>query len=1162
MKDYVLDSWHRILAQHRINQSIDGKENPLIVGLPECAKALAVADRFRQDNGPLLLLVSSADEVDAWQQNLSALLTEDEVLVLPRLSLLPFDACAHNPERSAARLRALSALATGKKSLIIATIDTAVRKLPPKEVFLAAHIQLAVGMDMEIADLAAKLTEMGYTREKMVDTPGSFAARGEIVDIFPIGLQRPLRLEFFDTEIESIRYFNPANQRSEETCKEDITLIPGQEIPLTNHVRIRAAERLNSEFQETLKKLEPNSRKNLRGIINPHLEYMAEGMWREGMEQLLYHFYPDAVSLFDYLPESAAVCADEIVKICDALENISEERLAYYNELLDGGKILPGYAENFMDNGALLAQLSRRSHFSFAVLPGKVPVEHQQQLRFGMRFVTGYVGQMDLFTEDMRTWQSRGYQIFFCASSGVRAENIRRLLQDNDIESALVGVLALNQGLEYPDGKLVIITEKELLGKEAKNRSRRKKHSSNKKGFDAFVDLKPGDLVVHENHGIGRFQGIERITVDSVARDYLHIDYAGTDKLFVPVDQMDLVQKYIGNEGAVPKLYKLGGASWSNVKKKVRASVADMTDELLKLYAAREHAQGFAFSPDTTWMNEFEDAFEYDETDGQLDAIRDIKKDMESSRPMDRLLCGDVGYGKTEVAMRAAFKAVCDGKQVAMLVPTTLLAEQHYHTFRERFRGYPVEIAAVSRFVPRKKQEEILTKAAAGKLDILIGTHRLLSKDIAFKDLGLLIVDEEQRFGVAHKEKIKKWRNNVDVLTLSATPIPRTLHMSLVGMRDMSVITTPPPERQPVETYVMEYNYHLLKNAINKELNRGGQVYYIHNRVNDIEKVQQQVQSMAPDAEVLVAHGRMTERQMEKVMTEFLEGEGDILVCTTIAESGLDIPNVNTLIVQDADHFGLSQLYQLRGRVGRSPRQAYAYFTYGAGKIINDDAQKRLAAIRDFTELGSGFKIAMRDMEIRGAGNILGPEQHGHIAAVGFEMYCKMVAQEMENGISGQTREPLPEREALQLDLGINAFIPDGYLPDSEIKIEVYKKIAAISSREEKAGLISEVEDRFGKMPQSVANLFAIGEIKWLATELLIRSMVCNNLGLNIRFFDDHKIEGSTLVQLAEKYGNLVKFNRKKGFSILLRLSNLPDQVKLEAITNFLQDLLAMQCEK
>ena len=1161
MRNDVLQCWHGLLAQERIRHSLAAKEQPMIVGLPECAKGLVVADLFSESSNALLVLVPKQDDVITWQQNLSALLPGEKVLTFPRLELLPFDVCAQNVEVAAARLRVLSALSKEEKVLVIAPIEAVARKLVPETAFRQSLFTLRVGEEREIADLAAKLVDMGYTREKMVDTMGTFAARGEIVDLFPLGASRPVRLEFFDTEIERIRYFNPDTQRSEEDWEGSLSLVPVREIPLPESVLRQGMERLRREFQNTLNKLEPTARKNLRQKINAYLESMAEHIWQDGMEHFFYHFYPEAASLLDYLPAGALVCLDESQKIVQTLEDCGEERFSYYDEMLNSGQILPGFIENFWETNHLLEQIDGFAHLSFLMLPTRSRVSYHQQLRFGMRFATGYVGQLDLFAEDMLIWQKQGYQIFFCASSSLRADNIRRLLRDREITAANVSVLPLTQGLEFPEGKLVILTEKELLGKVAKTKHRHRKAAS-QKGFDAFVDLKPGDLVVHENHGIGRFRGIERITVDSVARDYLHIDYAGNDKLFVPVDQMDLVQKYIGDEGAHPKLYRLGGNQWSRVKQKVRASVAEMADELLKLYAAREQAEGFAFSPDSNWMREFEDAFEYEETQGQLEAIADVKRDMESKRPMDRLLCGDVGYGKTEVAMRAAFKAVCDNKQVAMLVPTTLLSEQHYHTFLERFRDYPVEIGVVSRFVPRKKQTEILQKAADGRLDILIGTHRLLSKDIAFRDLGLLIIDEEQRFGVAHKEKIKKWRNNVDVLTLSATPIPRTLHMSLVGIRDMSIITTPPAVRQPVQTYVVEYYPHLIRNAMEKELRRGGQVYFIYNRVQDIERVQREVQELVPDAEVLVAHGQMTERQLEQVMSEFIAGRGDVLVCTTIAESGLDIPNVNTLIVKDADHFGLSQLYQLRGRVGRSPRQAYAYFTYGRNKLLQEDAKKRLAAIRDFTELGSGFKIAMRDMEIRGAGDILGPEQHGHIAAVGFELYCKMVAEEVESGLHHSASEAQPERETLQMDLGVNAYIPDSYLSDGEVKIEIYKRIAALTGEEEKNALLAEVAERFGKLPPEVENLFALGEIKDLANRLLIRSITPLGAALQIRYFEDHRLTGGVLVAIAEKYGQIVKYNQKKGFSMVLSVQHLPDRAKLEILRNFLRDMLAMQEEK
>ena len=1136
-------------------QWLQQKQQPLLVGLPDVAKAIFAANLYQQSQTSLLILTPNMDAANVWQQNLTALLPEAEVLMFPRLALLPFEVSGHNVEVAAQRLQALSALCAGRKVCLVTPISALVRKLVPQAVLRESHLQLQVGQDFPLEELAKKLVQMGYTRESMVDVSGTFSSRGGILDIFPLTSKRPVRLEFFDTEIESIRYFDPGSQRSQEALTGGIWLTPVREVPLSEETMAAGLRRLQAEFAATLKQLTPTARRHLREKFSPYLEWLQQGIWQDGMDHFFHQFYPTANHLLDYLPQAAPLLLDEPAAMEQTLDQIVAERDSYYYDLLEAGQILPSFAENFYKQEELLAAINARNHLGFALLAERSKILFGAAKSSGARVIPGYVRQMNLLAEDMQHWQKQGYRQYFCASSPLRANQMQELLQEYGVTSAQIGVAALSQGFEYPEGKLVVVTERELLGKTAKAKKRRLTRKDN--ALETFVDLKEGDLVVHANHGIGRYLGMERIQIDDVARDYLKIGYAGTDKLYVPVDQMDLVQKYIGNEGAAPKLYKLGGNQWQRVKSKVKASVQDMAKELLKLYAARQQAQGFAFAPDDHWQQEFEDAFEYEETPGQLQAIAEIKKDMESKLPMDRLLCGDVGYGKTEVAMRAAFKAVMNSKQVAMLVPTTLLAEQHYHTFQERFSGYPVRVAVVSRFVPAKKQKEILNDVKKGAVDILIGTHRLLSKDIAFHDIGLLIVDEEQRFGVAHKEKLKQWKENIDVLTLSATPIPRTLHMSLVGMRDMSVIDTPPEDRYPVQTFVVEYHPHLIKDALERELARNGQVYFVHNRVLDIQKVANEVQALVPNARVLIAHGKMSERQLEQVMTEFIAGNGDILVCTTIAESGLDIPNVNTLIVNEADHFGLSQLYQLRGRVGRSSRQAYAYFTYGKDKIVNEVAKKRLTAIRDFTQLGSGFKIAMRDMEIRGAGNILGPEQHGHIAAVGFDMYCKLVAEEVEAGLS-QTPKP-KEREAVQLDLGVNAFIPDSYLSDAELKIEVYKRIAAMSGDEaEEKALMQEVSDRFGKMPPVVENLFLLGDIKVLATQADISAIQHRGKQILLQFFPDHRLEGQHLVAIAEKFGKWTSFRQQKGFAIQLAIGNLPERKRLLALRSFLKELLAI----
>ncbi|MDD2221538.1 MAG: transcription-repair coupling factor, partial [Clostridia bacterium] len=655
------------------------------------------------------------------------------------------------------------------------------------------------------------------------------------------------------------------------------------------------------------------------------------------------------------------------------------------------------------------------------------------------------------------------------------------------------------------------------------------------------------------SQGIGRYLGVERLKVGENARDYLLIQYAGTDKLYLPVDQLDLLQKYIGSEGKAPKLYKLGGSEWQRVKARVRASVRDMAKELLALYAAREAAEGYAFSPDTPWQREFEDRFIYEETPDQLRAIEEIKADMENSKPMDRLLCGDVGYGKTEVAMRAAFKAVSDGKQVALLAPTTVLAQQHFRTFSERFADYPVSIAVLGRFTSSREQKSIVEKMAKGEIDLLIGTHRILSKDVKFKDLGLLIVDEEQRFGVAHKEKIKTLKTNIDVLVLSATPIPRTLHMALAGMRDMSVIETPPAERRPVQTYVLEYFDRLIKDAVQRELSRGGQVYFVHNKIMSIDRLADDLAELIPQARIAVAHGRMPEGELERVMSEFVEGKHNLLVCTTIIESGLDIPNVNTLIVNEADKFGLAQLYQLRGRVGRSERQAYAYFTYRPNHIINETAKKRLLAIRDFTELGAGFKIAMRDLEIRGAGDILGAQQHGHIAAVGFDLYCRLLREEIERGVDES--KPVVEEVNTQLDLDINAYIPDSYLADGNLKIEIYKRIAAARSLSELDELRAELLDRYGRIPAALNNLLLLGGLKTYTRALGIAAVSRKGSQIIMRLAQGRELKPESLMGLLAEYPGQICFRQKQDFLIIITVGDLKEREVIDSLMNILSRL-------
>ena len=752
----------------------------------------------------------------------------------------------------------------------------------------------------------------------------------------------------------------------------------------------------------------------------------------------------------------------------------------------------------------------------------------QNIVNFTCRQMQNFHGQMNVLKAEMERWTKNKYDVYMLANGTERADRLRRVLEDYKIPVPPLIEGNLQTGFEFPARHLAIITESEVFSNKQRKAHKTDRKMENAERIKSYLDLKVGDYVVHINHGIGKYVGIGTLVVDGIHKDYMHVQYAGGDKLSVPIDQIHLIQKYVGSEEKEPKIYKLGGSDWQRVKTKARSSVKDIAQDLIKLYAERQQAPGFSFSKDTPYQREFEAMFPYEETNDQIRSIEEIKEDMEKAVPMDRLLCGDVGYGKTEVAIRAAFKAAIEGKQVAVLVPTTILAQQHFETFKERFSGYPFKIEVLSRFRSKKEQTETMKGIKAGTVDVVIGTHRLLSQDVQFKDLGLVIVDEEQRFGVSHKEKLKRLKTNIDVLTLTATPIPRTLHMSMLGVRDLSVIETPPENRFPVQTYVVEHSNWLVRDAIERELARGGQVFYLFNRVQGIYQMAEQINALVPDAKVAVAHGQMSEQELEKTILDFLDGESDVLVSTTIIETGVDIPNTNTLIVHDADKMGLSQLYQLRGRVGRSNRIAYAYFTYQKDKVLNEVAEKRLAAIREFTELGSGFKIAMRDLSIRGAGNLLGAEQHGFIASVGFDMYSQMLSEEMENSkaiFHGELPKVIEEVETA-IEMPIDAYIPPEYIFDDMQKIEIYKKVATIRTIAEADDLVDELIDRFGDMPLAVENLLSIARVKSLCRTFGIETVSYKKGDLILKpdKRQTHRIDGLKLFEMCSKsYKDQVK---------------------------------------
>ncbi|MDR7002285.1 transcription-repair coupling factor [Neobacillus niacini] len=1064
----------------------EGLKEQLIAGLSGSSRTVFAASIYEQMKRPILFVTYNLLQAQKLYDDLVNLVNEKDVFLFPANELIAAEMSIASPELKAQRIEALNHWSKNSRGILITPISGLKKIIPPKAMWKNYQLSLKLGEDLDIGRTLTTFVEMGYVRVEMVSTPGEFSVRGGIIDIYPLTESDPLRIELFDTEIDSIRYFSLEDQRSKEKISE-ILIGPATEILFEEKNYSRIVERLEEGLAKSLKKLKDEKAKiQLAQNIGYELELLKNRQKPDQVYKYLSLAYENAGSLLDYLPSNGLVFIDEISRVHEMNESLVKEEADWYTSLLGEGQIIHDLVISYDLHGLLQKK-------NFPVLYMSLFLRHvantspQNIINVSCKPMQNFHGQMHLLKAEVDRWKKGNYSVLVLGPDAERVKKLERVLEDYEIESSLLGegqdpmpgkvqIMRgnLQTGFELSIQKIAVITEEELFNKRVKKSASRQK-LSNAERIKSYSELRVGDYVVHVNHGIGKYIGIETLVINGIHKDYLHIRYQGTDKLYVPVEQIDLIQKYVGSEGKEPKIYKLGGTDWKKVKKKVQSSVQDIADDLIKLYAEREAAVGYAFSPDGDMQREFETNFAYQETDDQLRSIREIKKDMEKSRPMDRLLCGDVGYGKTEVAIRAAFKAISDGKQVAFLVPTTILAQQHFGTLRERFQDFPINIGLLSRFRSKKQQTETIKGLKAGTVDIVVGTHRLLSKDVIYRDLGLLIIDEEQRFGVTHKEKIKRLKTNVDVLTLTATPIPRTLHMSMLGVRDLSVIETPPENRFPVQTYVMEYNGSLVREAIERELARDGQVYFLYNRVEDIERKAEEISMLVPDARVTFAHGQMSENELESVMLSFLSGEFDVLVSTTIIETGVDIPNVNTLIVFDADRMGLSQLYQLRGRVGRSNRVAYAYFTYRKDKVLTEVAEKRLQAIKEFTELGSGFKIAMRDLSIRGAGNLLGAQQHGFIDSVGFDLYSQMLKEAIE-----EKRGDLKgaERKTVEIDLEIDAYIPDSYIKDGHQKIEMYKRFRGIQSLEDTQELQEEMIDRFGEYPNEVAYLFQIAEMK------------------------------------------------------------------------------------
>lgn len=1143
-----------------------GLSEQLVSGLAGSARQTLMTALWQMTNRPVCVVTHNMYQAQKVFEDLSELVDSDQVLLFPGNELIGSELAIASPEMLAQRIHVFNRLAQGFTGFLVTPFAGLRRLVVPPAVWKEAQIELVVGNELDIESFLLRCIELGYERVDMVERKGELSVRGGIIDLFPIDSDYPVRIELFDVDIDSIRTFDMATQRS-LTSVQSYQVGPAKEMIASTPLLQESAGRLEQKLGETLGKLKDGAAKErLLEQIGSDVEKMKEGQRFPHLYSYISVVYPTQDTLLSYLPQETFVIIDEPSRVMDTAVQLQKEEAEWLTGRIAQGEYMANLtlSRTYED---ILSTRKRQLVYLSLFLRQSPKTQPQNIVNLTCRSMQNFHGQMNVLKTELARWKKSQDQIVFVAADVERAKRLERVLHDYEMEADLLTEAVesvppgrptiilgnLQSGFELPLNKLVVITEGEVFT--AKQRKARKVQQTmnNAERIKNYMELKPGDYVVHVNHGIGKYLGIETKEILGIHKDYLHIQYAAGDSLFVPIDQIDHVQKYVASEEAQPKIYSLGGSEWKRVKNKVKSSVKDIAEDLIKLYASREQAVGHAFSPDTLEQREFEAMFPYQETPDQLRAIAEVKEDMERKRPMDRLVCGDVGYGKTEVAIRAAFKSVMDGKQVAVLVPTTILAQQHYETFRERFADYPIRVEVLSRFRSRKEQNATLKGLKEGTVDVVIGTHRLLSKDLAFRDLGLLIVDEEQRFGVSHKEKLKQMKTNVDVITLTATPIPRTLHMSMLGVRDLSVIETPPENRFPVQTYVMEYSPALVREAIERELARDGQVFFLYNQVQGIEQMAEQISMLVPDARIAVAHGQMNESELESVILDFLEGNFDVLVSTTIIETGVDIPNVNTLIIYNADKMGLSQLYQLRGRVGRSNRIAYAYFTYQRDKVLTEVAEKRLQAIKEFTELGSGFKIAMRDLSIRGAGNLLGAEQHGFINSVGFDLYSQMLKEAIDE-LKGEAKQEISS--PVEINLQLDAYIPSLYITDSRQKIEMYKKFVAVSSLDDVDDLAEELLDRFGPVPKPVENLLTISRLRVYALEHKITEISQKNsdeIKLYLHPSQNNNIDGGALFAVASNWSRRVGLTGGQQIIITVKVKGLQEDEGVQLVEKLLR---------
>jgi len=1086
----------------------------------------------------------------------------------PAKDLMFFSADLHGNLIVKQRMQAVKAITEKERLTVITTVDALMDALLPMEEIKKHSIHLDSTTSIQIDTFEQCLVELGYERNYQVDAPGQFAVRGGIVDVFCLTEENPYRIEFWGDEIDLLKTFDVESQRGIDNLSE-IDIFPASEVILDKICLNNGINKIKSDMEKAYevfrKAMQTEEAYRLKTSINELLERIENNMAGSSIDGYLTYFVDNYAGLLDYFDlDKTLLTLDEPVRLVERARAVELEFRTSMENRISKGYAVSGQANMLRSAEAVIARLSGLNGIGFFALNNNADgFSEKARYELSMHSVPTYSKDFNMLVKELKKWKNSGYRVILYSMSRTRANRLSQEFVDNGLNSFFTEdgeheikpgeIMTLyghvRSGYECSDIKYVVLSENDIFGHRKAVKKKKKQYEGTK--ISSFNELKVGDFVVHENHGLGVYRGIEKVEIDKVLKDYVKIEYADGGNLFVLATQLDSIQKYASVDAKPPKLNRLGGKEWVKTKKKVQTAVEEVARDLVELYAARSRAEGFEFSEDNVWQQEFEEMFPYEETLDQIAAIDATKRDMESKKVMDRLICGDVGFGKTEIAIRAAFKAVQDSKQVVYLVPTTVLAMQHYETFMERMKNYPVRVELLCRFRTPAQQKVAIEGVRKGSVDILIGTHRVLSKDVEFKNLGLLIIDEEQRFGVNHKEKIKKLKENIDVLTLTATPIPRTLHMSLVGIRDMSVLEEAPSERVPIQTFVMEYNEEMIREAITREIARDGQVYYVFNRVNQIEEVTGRIAKLVPQARVAFAHGQMSERDLEARMLAFVNHEIDVLVSTTIIETGLDISNVNTMIIHDAENFGLSQLYQLRGRVGRSNRTAYAFLMYRRNKMLTEVAQKRLEAIKDFTELGSGIKIAMRDLELRGAGTLLGKSQHGHMEAVGYDLYCKM----LNEAVKLQKGENVSEGFETNVEMNADAYIPDKYIPNEFQKLDIYKRIAELENEEECEDMKDELSDRFGDIPKVVDNLLRIAMVKAKAHNLYISSVDVKNEYIRLQMYERAVINAAKIPELIDMYDKSLSFRADvKPYFIYKLKKNKRGEMEnsMEAVENLL----------